>query len=164
MLIYQATYDSDPQPIPRLFWSNFTGLFTVSQTNLLKARPLQVLSLLQGGLQLSPWQNSLSYKTLIKGCLANQALPSSSIWIRTPTPSSFSTPISTFFLSRFYYQLYVPCTYIHCMSLWLRCELHEGWEHFIHCYIPGAWHMLTHSRHTINSCWIYGAILARYSV
>lgn len=80
-------------------------------------------------------------------------------------PSSFSTPLNTFFSQYFvYYQLYVLCIYIHCMSLWLRCKLHEGWEYFIHCYIPGAWHMLTHSRHTINSCWIYGAVLARCSV
>ena len=92
MIIYQAAYDSDPQPIPRSFWSSFTFLFTVSQTNLLKAWPLQVLSLLLEGLQLSPWQNTSSYKTLIKGHPANQALPSSPIWIRTPTTILFQYP------------------------------------------------------------------------
>lgn len=110
---------------------------------------------------------TLSYKTLIKDHPATQASPSSPIWIRAPTPSSFSTLLNTFFFSSVdfvYYQLYVLCTYINCMSLWLRCKLHEGWEYFIHCCIPGAWHMLTHSRHTINSCWIYGAVLARCSV
>lgn len=92
MIIYQAAYDSDPQPIPRSFWSSLIFLFTVSQTNLLKAWPLQVLSLLLEGLQLSPWQNTSSYKTLIKGHPANQALPSSPIWIRTPTTILFQYP------------------------------------------------------------------------
>lgn len=40
---------------------------------------------------------TLSYKTLIKDHPATQASPSSPIWIRAPTPSSFSTLLNTFF-------------------------------------------------------------------
>ena len=69
----------------------------------------------------------ISYRSLIRGHLENQALPNTPIWNRNPTPILWLS-VSPLFLSSFYYHLYIKCTclFVDYMSLELECKPPEA--------------------------------------